>query len=457
MLDFHARQLFRAYPTLFQAVLDRMPPESSPGNSLNSFLERIEDSLRSDALDGDDSEDDSEEEEEEDVGDDVHAFYNPNHFAGVQIEEDSDDDSYDDDSDDEAPHVDLLEQLISHHHHDHDHDHDHNRTHDHDEDEDENDSDDEISGCGDHMCPDCQQTSHAVHGKVISKEEALGDKFNKAFASTLRRPDQLPTVQSLMNAKEGPSSARQAVYWALGTILKRRGDPSGDLRRLMYRRHDSESIKALLVEGGVSLASECGKVWNGGEWAYKCSDCGLDPATAICLECFEPEKHVNHKYRLIRTGGGCCDCGDPQAWKPEGFCSRHDGASADDSKDYTHLFPAGFRERALRIFEELVCALVQSQGMPSLTKFVLRWLAAEGMTSHPLRQLLTQALLQGKALRWMLQVHPSMPASFQAAYEELYFLAIRDPRFKHAFTVELLQLYPRASSEHGERSLSQRL
>jgi hypothetical protein len=26
---------------------------------------------------------------------------------------------------------------------------------------------------------------------------------------------------------------------------------------------------------------------------------------------------------LIRSGGGCCDCGDPEAWKESGFCTKH--------------------------------------------------------------------------------------------------------------------------------------
>ena len=28
---------------------------------------------------------------------------------------------------------------------------------------------------------------------------------------------------------------------------------------------------------------------------------------------------------------GCCDCGDPLAWKPEGFCKRH---KANNGKDF---------------------------------------------------------------------------------------------------------------------------
>lgn len=26
-----------------------------------------------------------------------------------------------------------------------------------------------------------------------------------------------------------------------------------------------------------------------------------------------------------KAGGGCCDCGDPEAWSEEGFCTKHTG------------------------------------------------------------------------------------------------------------------------------------
>eukprot|EP01132_Coremiostelium_polycephalum_P001163 gene1163-1473_t len=45
--------------------------------------------------------------------------------------------------------------------------------------------------------------------------------------------------------------------------------------------------------------------------------------SAICVDCFEEDKHVGHKYRLVVSGSGCCDCGDLGGWKLEGCCSKH--------------------------------------------------------------------------------------------------------------------------------------
>ncbi len=45
------------------------------------------------------------------------------------------------------------------------------------------------------------------------------------------------------------------------------------------------------------------------------------------MECFKNGDHTGHDYRIHSAGGGMCDCGDPQAWKKEGFCTKHAGAS----------------------------------------------------------------------------------------------------------------------------------
>ena len=43
----------------------------------------------------------------------------------------------------------------------------------------------------------------------------------------------------------------------------------------------------------------------------------------VCLNCFDLEKHKGHHFELIHVVGGCCDCGDSEKWRAEGFCSNH--------------------------------------------------------------------------------------------------------------------------------------
>ena len=70
----------------------------------------------------------------------------------------------------------------------------------------------------------------------------------------------------------------------------------------------------------------CGRIWGKGYVAYRCRTCGMSPCSAICHECFEKGPHRNHNFLMYRSvAGGCCDCGDPGAWKASGFCCDHKG------------------------------------------------------------------------------------------------------------------------------------
>ena len=54
--------------------------------------------------------------------------------------------------------------------------------------------------------------------------------------------------------------------------------------------------------------------------------------------------------------GGCCDCGDPEAWEAAGYCSDHKGI--DSSKDTAlNVLPAKVRENAKEVFLSLAKVL----------------------------------------------------------------------------------------------------
>ncbi|CAH2244029.1 jg16690 [Pararge aegeria aegeria] len=68
----------------------------------------------------------------------------------------------------------------------------------------------------------------------------------------------------------------------------------------------------------------CGKVFKQGEPAYSCRECGMDNTCVLCVECFKVSAHRHHKYKMGQSGGGgCCDCGDTEAWKRDPFCQLH--------------------------------------------------------------------------------------------------------------------------------------
>lgn len=93
----------------------------------------------------------------------------------------------------------------------------------------------------------------------------------------------------------------------------------------------------------ASEASVCGRVFKIGEPTYSCRECsmflrlcyvaiyvnlssfsGMDPTCVLCSSCFKKSSHRLHKYKMSTSGGGgCCDCGDSEAWKRDPSCEEH--------------------------------------------------------------------------------------------------------------------------------------
>jgi hypothetical protein len=67
----------------------------------------------------------------------------------------------------------------------------------------------------------------------------------------------------------------------------------------------------------------CQKNAFGKEIFVKCLDCGIEPNSGYCLECFLNSDHENHNLIVDPSTLWNCDCGDSHYLKPETFCSKH--------------------------------------------------------------------------------------------------------------------------------------
>ncbi|KAI9474806.1 hypothetical protein BDB00DRAFT_879700 [Zychaea mexicana] len=80
---------------------------------------------------------------------------------------------------------------------------------------------------------------------------------------------------------------------------------------------------------------QCGHLFKKGESVYRCRSCGLDDTCVLCARCFHATNHDGHdvKIWISRGAGGCCDCGDPEAWKVPLECSIHSLSAAPSTSD----------------------------------------------------------------------------------------------------------------------------
>ncbi|XP_046835052.1 E3 ubiquitin-protein ligase UBR2 [Vespa crabro] len=117
--------------------------------------------------------------------------------------------------------------------------------------------------------------------------------------------------------------------------------------------------------------SICGKVFKMGEPTYSCRECGMDSTCVLCVDCFKQSAHRNHKYKMgTSSGGGCCDCGDTEAWKNEPFCKIH-VVGTQSKEAYGNKLPGDIAERAVATFEAVLkycyelLSLEHTPGLPS--------------------------------------------------------------------------------------------
>jgi E3 ubiquitin-protein ligase UBR2 len=100
--------------------------------------------------------------------------------------------------------------------------------------------------------------------------------------------------------------------------------------------------------------SVCGKVFKLGEPTYSCRECGMDNTCVLCVDCFKNSEHRFHKYKMgTSQGGGCCDCGDVEAWKKAPFCEIHIVGTKDSSESNRKL-PEDLQRRTRLVFEAVL-------------------------------------------------------------------------------------------------------
>lgn len=78
----------------------------------------------------------------------------------------------------------------------------------------------------------------------------------------------------------------------------------------------------------------CQYMFKRNDIVWTCRQCQRDATCVLCNDCFQHSDHEGHEvYFYHSTSGGCCDCGDADAWRATGFCSRH-GRGTEDPKSH---------------------------------------------------------------------------------------------------------------------------
>ena len=157
-------------------------------------------------------------------------------------------------------------------------------------------------------------------------------------------PDVRSAIRELRNADT--QQARRAVLDQLLRRAESGGICAESLLNCVLVLHRLPADVNSVQDGQIDLAavvrdefaelrslptSTCGYIFKNGDIAWCCRTCQTDDTCVLCEPCFSASDHEGHEVLFHRTrAGGCCDCGDLEAWKLEGCCPKHRG-SCDDT------------------------------------------------------------------------------------------------------------------------------
>lgn len=130
-------------------------------------------------------------------------------------------------------------------------------------------------------------------------------------------------------------SARNALLQSLFKSLAAEHD---DFLRILFRGQPPPVSEPWylrdaqgLVEGAEyseeARGRRCGHIFKNAEAVYRCRDCEIDDTCVLCGRCFNSSEHEGHSITVTHSSGngGCCDCGDLEAWRRPVHCAIHAG------------------------------------------------------------------------------------------------------------------------------------
>jgi Putative zinc finger in N-recognin (UBR box) len=176
-----------------------------------------------------------------------------------------------------------------------------------------------------HHLPSLAALAEAVWGRFTGCAQDQGKPWADALLSAYWRdettPESVPTTEDQIASFSDMDNEAMKPPAAVESTAAR------------LRRYYEQQSAAL---GTQRPHRPCGYIFKRGDIAWNCRSCQTDPTCVICNDCFQQSQHEGHEVYFHRTTpGGCCDCGDAEAWVPAGCCERHRPPQSIDQADST--------------------------------------------------------------------------------------------------------------------------
>ncbi|OCH94170.1 hypothetical protein OBBRIDRAFT_884943 [Obba rivulosa] len=184
----------------------------------------------------------------------------------------------------------------------------------------------------------------------------------------------------------------------------------------------------LFKETPVVPGRPCGHIFKKGEACFRCKDCALDDSCVMCSKCFEATDHSDHNvsFFIAQQSGGCCDCGDVEAWRNPINCPHH--PSSSQATEYL----SNFALKTLQTTPKVAPKVFLGQDVPPVRDYPYR-------TSAPAELRETMSRTVGYALDFLLDTLDYSPDEtiVPATEGDLRTQSTGDPMLRDQFCIVL--------------------
>ncbi|KAH8583769.1 Large with a UBR1-like ring finger related treble clef [Cryptosporidium sp. chipmunk genotype I] len=153
----------------------------------------------------------------------------------------------------------------------------------------------------------------------------------------------------------------ETLDFVIISILELLMNPEFDDFNSIFKNYelDSAFFSRLRLPKEMGTLNRCSQIWSGQHIAYRCITCGTSTSSCICVDCFQNGNHQNHEYYIYKSDyGGCCDCGDEQAWNKDGFCSKHNIKDTHGTDSNVNPNWKSLRSNLKGLFHGILCHVV---------------------------------------------------------------------------------------------------
>ncbi|XP_953175.1 ubiquitin protein ligase E3 component (N-recognin), putative [Theileria annulata] len=212
----------------------------------------------------------------------------------------------------------------------------------------------------------------------------------------------------------------------------------------LYGISDKNYFTRLINNQSANLGF-CTNKWLQETVAIKCYDCEYDSTCAVCLECFFNSDHTSHEYRLTRTSGGCCDCGDVSSWNFNGSCKNHTHFVDYDERTTLSCFTNSFLLKLESLLTQIIyyiteylknIHIIDEYSLQILILFLNDLVKVSSSYRFALNLCLSKDVLKD----WILK-HQILSNDIQKSFNSLYLTLLTSMAFKMKFATLFASLY----------------